>query len=67
MPDARRLLPVPDHLSDSTACQLGVNALIALLLVTREFDAQPGEWGSGMDGSYRPGWKGVTTQPHAQP
>ncbi|MFD9093278.1 zinc-dependent alcohol dehydrogenase family protein [Streptomyces collinus] len=42
--DARRLLPVPDHLSDSTACQLAVNPLTALLLVTRELDAQPGEW-----------------------
>ncbi|AGS67109.1 NADPH:quinone reductase [Streptomyces collinus Tu 365] len=42
--DARRLLPVPDQLSDSTACQLAVNPLTALLLVTRELDAQPGEW-----------------------
>ncbi|MGW7527655.1 zinc-dependent alcohol dehydrogenase family protein [Streptomyces sp. NPDC054783] len=42
--DARRLLPVPGHLSDSSACQLAVNPLTALLLVTRELDVQPGEW-----------------------
>lgn len=42
--DTRRLLPVRDHLSDSTACQLAVNPLTALLLVTRELDVQPGEW-----------------------
>ncbi|MEU5022507.1 zinc-dependent alcohol dehydrogenase family protein [Streptomyces angustmyceticus] len=42
--DARRILPVPDHLSDSTACQLAVNPLTALLLVTRELDVQRDEW-----------------------
>ncbi|MFB6874944.1 zinc-dependent alcohol dehydrogenase family protein [Streptomyces sp. NPDC056323] len=42
--DVRRLLPVPDRLSDSSACQLAVNPLTALLLVTRELDVQPGEW-----------------------
>ncbi|MCL7380100.1 zinc-dependent alcohol dehydrogenase family protein [Streptomyces sp. 35G-GA-8] len=42
--DTRRLLPVPDHLSDSSACQLAVNPLTALLLVTRELDVRPGEW-----------------------
>ncbi|MEU9456434.1 zinc-dependent alcohol dehydrogenase family protein [Streptomyces sp. NPDC048277] len=42
--DARRLLPVPDRLSDSSACQLAVNPLTALLLVTRELDVRPGEW-----------------------
>ncbi|MGW1725438.1 zinc-dependent alcohol dehydrogenase family protein [Streptomyces sp. NPDC002306] len=42
--DTRRLLPVPDRLSDSDACQLGVNPLTALLLVTRELDVQPGQW-----------------------
>lgn len=42
--DTRRLLPIPDHLSDSSACQLAVNPLTALLLVTRELDVQPGEW-----------------------
>ncbi|MER5517256.1 zinc-dependent alcohol dehydrogenase family protein [Streptomyces sp. NPDC002763] len=42
--DAHRLLPVPDLLSDSSACQLAVNPLTALLLVTRELDVQPGEW-----------------------
>lgn len=42
--DMRRLLPVPGHLSDSSACQLAVNPLTALLLVTRELDVQPGEW-----------------------
>jgi len=42
--DTQRLLPVPDHLSDSSACQLAVNPLTALLLVTRELDVQPGEW-----------------------
>ncbi|MGN5379334.1 alcohol dehydrogenase catalytic domain-containing protein [Streptomyces lasalocidi] len=42
--DTRRLLPVPDRLSDSSACQLVVNPLTALLLVTRELDVQPGEW-----------------------
>jgi NADPH:quinone reductase-like Zn-dependent oxidoreductase len=39
-----RLLPVPDRLSDSSACQLAVNPLTALLLVARELDVQPGEW-----------------------
>ncbi|MGW7543855.1 zinc-dependent alcohol dehydrogenase family protein [Streptomyces sp. NPDC054770] len=42
--DTHRLLPVPDRLSDSSACQLAVNPLTALLLVTRELDVQPGEW-----------------------
>ncbi|MGX1971946.1 zinc-dependent alcohol dehydrogenase family protein [Streptomyces kronopolitis] len=42
--NTQRLLPVPDHLSDSRACQLAVNPLTALLLVTRELDVQPGEW-----------------------
>ncbi|MFF3563755.1 zinc-dependent alcohol dehydrogenase family protein [Streptomyces sp. NPDC002574] len=42
--DTRRLLPVPDDLSDSEACQLAVNPLTALLLVTRVLDVQPGEW-----------------------
>lgn len=42
--DVDRLLPVPDHLSDSSACQLVVNPLTALLLVTRELDVRPGEW-----------------------
>ncbi|MEV6053448.1 zinc-dependent alcohol dehydrogenase family protein [Streptomyces sp. NPDC052107] len=42
--DTQRLLPVPDRLSDSSACQLAVNPLTALLLVTRELDVQPGEW-----------------------
>ncbi|MFD8422803.1 zinc-dependent alcohol dehydrogenase family protein [Streptomyces sp. NPDC059466] len=42
--DTRRLLPVPDDLSDSSACQLAVNPLTALLLVTRVLDVQPGEW-----------------------
>jgi NADPH2:quinone reductase len=42
--DTQRLLPVPDHLNDSDACQLAVNPLTALLLVTRELDVQPGEW-----------------------
>ncbi|WP_030339643.1 zinc-dependent alcohol dehydrogenase family protein [Streptomyces sp. NRRL S-1022] len=42
--DTRRLLPVPDRLSDFSACQLAVNPLTALLLVTRELDAEPGEW-----------------------
>ncbi|MFJ3775471.1 zinc-dependent alcohol dehydrogenase family protein [Streptomyces sp. NPDC090075] len=42
--DAHRLLPVPDRLSDSSACQLAVNPLTALLLVARELDVQPGEW-----------------------
>ncbi|MEU8467304.1 zinc-dependent alcohol dehydrogenase family protein [Streptomyces sp. NPDC029006] len=39
-----RLLSVPEHLSDSSACQLAVNPLTALLLVTRELEVQPGEW-----------------------
>ncbi|MET8767911.1 zinc-dependent alcohol dehydrogenase family protein [Streptomyces sp. NPDC004658] len=39
-----RLLPVPHHLSDSSACQLAVNPLTALLLVARELDVRPGEW-----------------------
>lgn len=42
--DTRRLLPVPDDLSDSSAGQLAVNPLTALLLVTSELDVQPGEW-----------------------
>lgn len=42
--DAHRLLSVPDRLSGSSACQLAVNPLTALLLVTRELDVQPGEW-----------------------
>ncbi|WP_435845721.1 zinc-dependent alcohol dehydrogenase family protein [Streptomyces griseofuscus] len=42
--DAHRLLPVPDRLDDSSACQLAVNPLTALLLVTRELDVRPGEW-----------------------
>ncbi|MFC5200482.1 zinc-dependent alcohol dehydrogenase family protein [Streptomyces kaempferi] len=42
--DTRRLLPVPDGLSDSSACQLAVNPLTALLLVTRVLDVRPGEW-----------------------
>ncbi|MFR9768010.1 zinc-dependent alcohol dehydrogenase family protein [Nocardia sp. SC052] len=42
--DTGRLLPVPDDLSDSSACQLAVNPLTALLLVTHELDVRPGEW-----------------------
>ncbi|MFJ9417723.1 zinc-dependent alcohol dehydrogenase family protein [Streptomyces sp. NPDC101227] len=42
--DTRRLLPVPGDMSDSSACQLAVNPLTALLLVTHELDVQPGEW-----------------------
>lgn len=42
--DTQRLLPVPDRLSDSSACQLAVNPLTALLLMTRELDVKPGEW-----------------------
>ncbi|MER6258456.1 zinc-dependent alcohol dehydrogenase family protein [Streptomyces sp900105245] len=42
--DTSRLLPVPDRLSDAAACQLAVNPLTALLLVTRELGVQPGEW-----------------------
>ncbi|MGW3631390.1 zinc-dependent alcohol dehydrogenase family protein [Streptomyces sp. NPDC005122] len=42
--DTHRLLPVPDQMSCSSACQLAVNPLTALLLVTRELDVQPGEW-----------------------
>jgi NADPH:quinone reductase-like Zn-dependent oxidoreductase len=42
--DTHRILPVPDRLSDSSACQLAVNPLTALLLVTRELDVQQGEW-----------------------
>ncbi|MES4888882.1 zinc-dependent alcohol dehydrogenase family protein [Streptomyces sp. NPDC096012] len=41
--DTHRLLPVPDRLSDSSACQLAVNPLTALLLVTRELDVRQGE------------------------
>ncbi|MFI5977790.1 zinc-dependent alcohol dehydrogenase family protein [Streptomyces sp. NPDC051452] len=42
--DTHRLLPVPAPLSDFSACQLAVNPLTALLLVTRELDCEPGEW-----------------------
>ncbi|MEW2514486.1 zinc-dependent alcohol dehydrogenase family protein [Streptomyces sp. NPDC046870] len=41
--DTRRLLPVPEDLNDSSACQLAVNPLTALLLVTHELEVQPGE------------------------
>ncbi|MGW5329438.1 zinc-dependent alcohol dehydrogenase family protein [Streptomyces sp. NPDC004014] len=42
--DTHRLLPVPAPLDDSRACQLAVNPLTALLLVTRELGCEPGEW-----------------------
>jgi NADPH2:quinone reductase len=42
--DAERVLPVPQEMSASTAAQLLANPLTALLLVTSEFDVQPGEW-----------------------
>jgi NADPH:quinone reductase-like Zn-dependent oxidoreductase len=38
-----QIVPVPDELSDSTACQLITNPLTALLLV-RETGVLPGEW-----------------------
>jgi Alcohol dehydrogenase GroES-like domain len=38
-----QIVPVPDELSDSTACQLMTNPLTALLLV-RETGVLPGEW-----------------------
>lgn len=41
--DARNLLPVPDHLSDSTAAQMVANPLTALLLI-RELDVHRGDW-----------------------
>jgi NADPH:quinone reductase-like Zn-dependent oxidoreductase len=41
--DTERLLPVPDHVTDSAAAQLVINPLTALLLV-RELDVRPGEW-----------------------
>jgi NADPH:quinone reductase-like Zn-dependent oxidoreductase len=42
--DAGRALPVPGHLSDSTAAQLLTNPLTAHLLLSRGLDVQPGEW-----------------------
>ncbi|WP_225826464.1 zinc-dependent alcohol dehydrogenase family protein [Streptomyces naphthomycinicus] len=42
--DTRRLLPIPDRLSDSSACQIAVNPLTALLLLTHELDVEPGDW-----------------------
>ncbi|KMS91246.1 NADPH:quinone reductase [Streptomyces regensis] len=42
--DTHRLLSAPDQLSNSSACQLAVNPLTALLLVTRELGVRPGEW-----------------------
>ncbi len=40
---ASQIIPAPDELSDSTACQLTTNPLTALLLV-RDIGVQPGEW-----------------------
>jgi NADPH2:quinone reductase len=40
---ASQVVPAPDELSDSAACQLITNPLTALLLV-REIGVQPGEW-----------------------
>src|SRR5918995_370946 len=40
---ASQVVPIPDHLSDSTACQLVTNPLTALQLV-REIGVKPGEW-----------------------
>jgi NADPH:quinone reductase-like Zn-dependent oxidoreductase len=40
---ASQILPVPDSVSDSTACQLVTNPLTALLLL-REVGVQPGDW-----------------------
>jgi NADPH:quinone reductase-like Zn-dependent oxidoreductase len=42
--DAERLLPIPDKISTSTAAQLIVNPLTALLLVRDELNLQPGQW-----------------------
>jgi len=42
--EAGRVLPVPDSMSASTAAQLLTNPLTAVLLVTRELRAEPGEW-----------------------
>jgi NADPH:quinone reductase-like Zn-dependent oxidoreductase len=38
-----QIVPAPDDMSDSTACQLTTNPLTALLLV-RDIGVQPGEW-----------------------
>lgn len=40
---ASQIAPVPDGLSDSTACQATTNPLTALLLL-RDIGVQPGEW-----------------------
>jgi NADPH2:quinone reductase len=40
---ASQVIPAPDELSDSAACQLITNPLTALLLV-REIGVRPGEW-----------------------
>ncbi len=40
---ASQVVPVPDQLSDSAACQMITNPLTALLLV-REIGVQPGDW-----------------------
>ena len=41
--DAAQVVPIPGAVSDSTAAQIVINPLTALLLVT-ELDIQPGEW-----------------------
>ena len=42
--DAKRVLPVPETVSMSTAAQMITNPLTALLLVAHQLDVRPGEW-----------------------
>jgi NADPH:quinone reductase-like Zn-dependent oxidoreductase len=42
--DAARVAAIPDSVSTSTAAQMIVNPLTALLLVSDQLEVQPGEW-----------------------
>lgn len=42
--DADRVVPVPADMTDSTAAQLVVNPLSALVMLTRELHPEPGQW-----------------------
>ncbi|MFF3575107.1 zinc-dependent alcohol dehydrogenase family protein [Nocardia jiangxiensis] len=42
--EARRVLPVPAGMSDSTAAQMLANPLTAVILTGDELDVRPGEW-----------------------
>ncbi|OBJ09420.1 zinc-dependent alcohol dehydrogenase family protein [Mycobacterium sp. 1465703.0] len=42
--DARRVLPVPAGMTNSTAAQLFANPLTAVILTSEELNVRPGEW-----------------------